>query len=325
MKSRLLPKEIQLNIRKLAARKEDVLHLGSSINASDGVKMTIKIFDDGDECYLSRIHTNPNGYVLNRRRGGLSKNYLILHAATCEKICCYNDMAKPDGFTTRGYIKICSTNISELQQYVQTYCDRSDGSFTGECGLCKPTFTSASIRVSNTDIETVPTKHKSISTLAGLNKDISIIPPEKQNSTFCPFTEGRVEDYLKPWLEAHGYSVRKRVKVVNGIIDIVAYNSTNEWIIEAKGEDRGGYNTAEMNFRVGISQICSRMENRQEQSYGLAIPITEIFKKILRKHRHFDVFELMKIWLLTVDETGAVSAIHPNDVQQFVNEICSQN
>ena len=144
-----------------------------------------------------------------------------------------------------------------------------------------------------------------------------------QNSlnSAAPFTEGRVEDFLQPWLEGEGYTVKKRVRVSNGIVDIVAGNHDSEWVIEAKGEDKGGFGTAEMNFRIGIAQICSRMERRLGRRFALAIPLTSHFKRLLLKHRDFTIFERMEIWLFIATADGEISLIPPNDVQGFVDSL----
>ena len=76
----------------------------------------MKVFDDRDAPYLEWLHQHPNDYVLNRRRGS-SDNYLVLHLAVCGMIRNYTQMARSDGFTGRGYIKVCSTKLESLHQY----------------------------------------------------------------------------------------------------------------------------------------------------------------------------------------------------------------
>ena len=100
--------------------------------------MAIEVFDKSDTAYLSWVYANPSGFVLNRRRGGLSKNYLMLHTAGCPLISSYGTTAKPGGFAERKYIKACSDNLSELRSYVRSQCDRADGTFTGKCKICSP-------------------------------------------------------------------------------------------------------------------------------------------------------------------------------------------
>jgi hypothetical protein len=97
----------------------------------------MEVFDDRDEPYLKWLDEHPEGYVLKRRRGK-SDSYLVLHSAACRKIRDYNDMAKPDGFTGRSYIKVCAESIDELRRYAMTKGGRPDGSFSGKCSTCNP-------------------------------------------------------------------------------------------------------------------------------------------------------------------------------------------
>lgn len=100
--------------------------------------MSVITFKDGDGAYLDWLYGHPKGYVLNRYRSGLSRSYLVLHASGCPKIGSYNRMAKPGGFTTRGYIKVCAENLDELHLYARDECGRPDGSFSGACTKCMP-------------------------------------------------------------------------------------------------------------------------------------------------------------------------------------------
>ena len=157
---------------------------------------------------------------------------------------------------------------------------------------------------------------------------VSMLAPAKPHAPYPaqiggeqlePFTEGRVEDALIPWLQAQGFEVRKRVRVHNGIIDLVAHRQEEEWVVEAKGEDKGGFNSAEMNFRIGIAQICSRMERNVSKRYGLAIPLTRHFRRVLLKHMNFGVFEQMGLWMYVVCEDGSITELSPGTVQSFVD------
>ncbi|MDR7132830.1 hypothetical protein J2X06_000014 [Lysobacter niastensis] len=96
-----------------------------------------EVFDDTDAPYLAWLQEHPGGYVLNRRRVG-SRNYLVLHRATCYKIRTYTRMAQPEGFTGRDYVKVCSPSIDELHAYARTKGGRTDGSFSGKCRTCSP-------------------------------------------------------------------------------------------------------------------------------------------------------------------------------------------
>ena len=98
--------------------------------------MTPKVFDEGDESFLAWMAEHPNGFVLNRRSSGKSSNYLVLHGSGCRMVSSYSGVARPGAFTTRGYVKICSTELDELRSYARRECGSDD--FTGHCGTCKP-------------------------------------------------------------------------------------------------------------------------------------------------------------------------------------------
>jgi len=135
-----------------------------------------------------------------------------------------------------------------------------------------------------------------------------------------PFTERRVEDALVPWLERNGYAVKKKVRAVNGIIDLVATGPDGRWVIEAKGEDKGGYTSAEMNFHVGIGQIVSRMAE-SSQHFALAIPLTSDFSRVLKKFRGTPGFERLGVGLFVVDENRAVRRVDPADVLRYLDSL----
>lgn len=99
--------------------------------------LLMQVFDDRDTPYLEWLNQHPDGYVLNRRRGS-SIEYLILHRAGCGRIRNYSQMARPGGFTGRGYVKVCSESLELLHQYARTKGGRPDGSFSGRCSSCSP-------------------------------------------------------------------------------------------------------------------------------------------------------------------------------------------
>lgn len=134
------------------------------------------------------------------------------------------------------------------------------------------------------------------------------------------FTEKEAEKILIRHLNSKGYRVRRQVRVVSGLIDIVAEGPKGLWLIEAKGEDRGGYTSAEMNFQMGLGQLMSRMEHRDAE-YGLAFPLTEDFKKVLNKYRGSFAFEKLGIYLIPVKRDGSCQFVSPSDVVAFLDKI----
>jgi hypothetical protein len=93
-------------------------------------------FDSDDESYQRWLAANPDGYVINTGRGK-PPSYMVLHRARCRKISDYNKVAREGGFTERDLIKVCSMNLADLRNWVRQH-GRTDGSFSGKCGLCKP-------------------------------------------------------------------------------------------------------------------------------------------------------------------------------------------
>jgi len=90
-------------------------------------------FLDDDVGYLEWVRSHTNGFVLNTRRAP-DRNYLVLHRASCRSI----SGARGEGaYTCRGYRKIVAETPDELRRYAREV-GREDGSFSRECGLCKP-------------------------------------------------------------------------------------------------------------------------------------------------------------------------------------------
>lgn len=92
-------------------------------------------FTGDDAAYLKWLDEHPSGFVINTRRHR-SPQYMVLHKATCGII--KSTRGIPDGgYTTRGYVKVCSTNLDALKAWVRRH-GRPDGSFSKACDACKP-------------------------------------------------------------------------------------------------------------------------------------------------------------------------------------------
>lgn len=92
------------------------------------------LFQDDDDGYLKWLEANPSGYILNARINP-DPGYLVLHKAHCKAISTYGDMAKPGGFTERAYIKVCSTNMRSIVDWIKRN-GREDRSFSKVCSKC---------------------------------------------------------------------------------------------------------------------------------------------------------------------------------------------
>jgi len=131
------------------------------------------------------------------------------------------------------------------------------------------------------------------------------------------FREPEVESLLIKHLEASGYKVVTRPRMPSGYPDIVAEDHDGKWLIEVKGEDSGGYNSAEMNFQIGLGQIMCRMVD-PDTSYGVAFPWTPDFKKVLRKYKGCDGFERLGLWIFMVHKDGLVDRYGAGAFQRMV-------
>ena len=98
--------------------------------------MAIQTFDSDDKAYRAWINRHPNGFVINTPRGR-SKNYMVLHRASCYTISPARTNVTEGGYTERAYVKVCADDVRSLRIWVRQY-GREDGSFSSECQLCRP-------------------------------------------------------------------------------------------------------------------------------------------------------------------------------------------
>lgn len=137
-----------------------------------------------------------------------------------------------------------------------------------------------------------------------------------------PFYEAEVQHYLAAYLEEQGYLVRQDIEVRNGRVDILARRDGQELCIEAKGEDRGGYTSAEMNLQMGFGQVLSRM-NKPDWQYGYALPNTPDFRRALMKYcGGFGLGRLGWTFYL-VSRSGNVSEYNASAFQRFIDRLAA--
>ena len=86
-------------------------------------------FINDDDGYIGWIRNNPNGYVVNSYRKP-KREYLILHRADCGQI----STPKRSNWTTRNYVKFCSLDRYELENWAETELNGKLWS----CRKCKP-------------------------------------------------------------------------------------------------------------------------------------------------------------------------------------------
>jgi hypothetical protein len=135
-----------------------------------------------------------------------------------------------------------------------------------------------------------------------------------------PFKERQVEGLLVDWFRNLGYQVQTQVPVKGGIIDVVAKVRDREWVIEVKGEDRGGYASAQMNFQMGIGQLLTQMTN-PAKAYALAFPATQDYGRVVEKYQGTFGAEKLGIHFITVDRDGAVNGFAGADVDELIESI----
>lgn len=95
------------------------------------------LFDKGDKEYFDWMDRNPNGFVLNTRKG--NKNSLfILHKSNCFHITeskNYDDRA----YTMKGWVKVASNDVEEIAGFCRANRDKFNGEFK-LCKTCKPEY-----------------------------------------------------------------------------------------------------------------------------------------------------------------------------------------
>ena len=246
-----------------------------------------KISSDSE---LVKLNSAGVGLIYNdfSGRGTTGKKYNILHAASCS-------------WVTKSNINVPKyffSNIDEAVKWLRKNRGK-EGKNWKRCGTCK----------AKTAI------HSQVSRGTETVDEIGQFAAQSE-----VFTEGEVEQILIPYLKEAGYKIRRQVRVLSGIIDVVAEKETKKLLIEAKGEDRGGYGTTEMNFQLGLGQLMSRMKHHDAE-YGLAFPVTKDFKKVLRKYKDSFAFEKLGIYLIPVKRDGACKIVSPDETLRFLKEI----
>ena len=246
---------------------------------------------------LEKLHSAGVGLIYNdySGRGLTGKDYNVLHAAHCAFVLRSKVKAR-----TRVIRKYFFNDIEEAIKWLWRNRGR-EGKNWKRCGICKA--------------EAYPLSQVSPGTKP-MDK-VERVPVRSK-----VFTEKETENILIQHLNSKGYTVRRQVRVASGLIDVVAEGPEGRWLIEAKGEDRGGYTSAEMNFQIGLGQLMSRMKHSETQ-YGLAFPITSDFTRVLRKYKGSFAFEKLGICLIPVKKDGTCRVVSPNEVMSFLEEIDS--
>lgn len=134
------------------------------------------------------------------------------------------------------------------------------------------------------------------------------------------FGEPATKDVLYRHLEKQGYRVERNVRVNSGIIDAVATSGAERVVIEVKGEDRGGYSSAQMNFQMGIGQLASRMVDA-DSIYALGFPATSDYNAVLQTFRGSIAFERLKLRFYLVHLDGPVETVDAERIRPWIDQL----
>lgn len=244
---------------------------------------------------LEKLHSAGVGLIYNdySGRGRTGKDYNVLHAASCTFVL----MSKVKG-STRIIHKYFFSDIDEAIKWLRRNRGK-EGKNWKRCGVCRA-------------------EARPVSQISSKTKPVSRVERVPVQSKV--FREKEAEEILIQHLNSNGYRVRRQVRVASGLIDVVADGPDGRWVIEAKGEDAGGYGSAEMNFQIGLGQLMSRMTH-SDAKYGLAFPLTSDFARVLRKYKGSLAFERLGIHLIPVKRDGTCRMIAPNEVLRFLEEL----
>ena len=131
--------------------------------------------------------------------------------------------------------------------------------------------------------------------------------------------EKSVQKNLVSWFKINNYAVIEQCidnpVLFNNItecrthdifgIDIVAKRN-NLWIIEVKGETKGGKAAAISNFYYGIGQIITRMSIISTSiNYALAVPNTDNFAAPVKKFLDSPALQILNLSIILVQPNGS--------------------
>jgi hypothetical protein len=244
---------------------------------------------------LAAIHRAGSGVVFNDYTSGpTAGQYNVLHAAFCASVGRMLAGAIPEARPSAA--KIFFENADEARAWLLRHRGEEDRAWRRHA--CRA---SARPRTDGHDNAAVAASRVADS----------------------PFREAEVESLLYSFLRRNGYAVRERVRVPSGIVDAVATRSGERIVIEAKGEDSGEYDSAQMNFQMAVGQIASRMGD-PDSRYAIAFPETADYIRVLRTFRGSPAFERLGIAFYVVDRSGEVREIEPRLVRGWIESLASQ-
>jgi len=151
--------------------------------------------------------------------------------------------------------------------------------------------------------------------------------------------ESLVQENLKKWFVSKGYKVVEkciddptkiedikecRSHSIFGI-DIVAQKGHEKWIIEVKGETKGGSASGDVDFCTGLGQLLSIMKKFDEDiHYGIAVPHpSKNFRNIIGRFSNSEAIKKLGLNLFLVRRDGAVVHKSTEEFAVFAEELAA--
>jgi hypothetical protein len=148
------------------------------------------------------------------------------------------------------------------------------------------------------------------------------VPKAKGRQVLDNFKVNNIISMLKQGLKQDGWSVKEHVKLTGGFADLVADRDGISFVIEAKGEDKGGFYSTEMSFQMGLGQIMARMTDKSRK-YAIAIPATPDFFKVLQKYKTSFAFTALGLYLFVANSDKSCFVVPPADIASFIEHNCN--
>jgi hypothetical protein len=114
------------NYQDLFEKDGSLIHLKEESQMLTDHPQTISVFRDDDRGFFDWLDDHPDGYFINSERRP-KPTYLVLHRPSCPHF------DRGPVHWTKDYIKICSANRSELEEW-------ATGTVGGDVTLCRDCF-----------------------------------------------------------------------------------------------------------------------------------------------------------------------------------------
>lgn len=245
---------------------------------------------------LQQIRSQRRGFIYNdfTKTGAAGGRDNVLHAAGCGELRRMTSLTVP---------KLFFDTRPEAEEWLLANRGPEDERWR-RCGRCRASGPAADGSAIVADVT---------STLAPATTPA--VPGEPTG--FEPFREEQVTELLYRHLREAGYRVETDVRVPSGRIDAVATSDVERIVIEVKGEDRGAYTSAQLNFQVGVGQLASRMTDHAAV-YALAFPDTNDYRRVMRTFNDSLAFARLRFRFYLVDRDGTVLAIEADDIAEWI-------